>query len=248
MIPMSKWSLQLYIRCPKLFKAVRDNVVKLQESPSAVIGKSFHQFAYHFFVNWLDYDILQNLVSLDDVLAYYSESLEGIENPTLLEYCKCFLKREAERWLKCRDVNLYKPVLLEHPLTVELSDFKFIVIVDRVDREDSYARVWEYKTGYVDLTSIRRETALYACLINKAKVLDVPVTHWACFNPAECTFYSGPIHINTIRALNKWLNRLKESFEKDHWPKKMSPLCARCPLALECSEEEVKELEEKSGE
>jgi len=230
---ITKSDLELYIVCPRRYYYAKILEDRGYERPEQRIGRAFHDFAYWFF-EWLERDKLEQCTTLDDTMEYFRQSLEGIEVPYFRKLCENFLKFEAQRWLSLRDWELYFPVMREALVTFRVQDVDFALKVDRVDLLNGYCCVVEYKLHMPPLVRIRRETCLYALALNYAKATPKETRYWACYSPVDNIYIQDRVHINTVRALKRWIQRFIEAHEKKRFPKREGNYCAFCPFLERC--------------
>jgi len=229
---ISKYRLELYARCPYLFRRVAIDNIEMPESYERQLGKAFHSFAYCFF-DWVNLDQLRKCETLQDTTDYFSQSLENISSRHLRKLCQNFIEWEAEQWIRLRDYRFF-PVLREAFVSLEVGKVTFAGIVDRVDKLNGEYCVLEYKVGPFTKTRIRRETAYYATLLNKAGLLPGKVTYWAVYSPVDKLYIRQKIHHATLRALKGWLMKVLRSIKDDDFPRKLSDACGSCFLLSEC--------------
>ncbi len=203
------------------------------------IGRNFHIFADRFF-NWVSRKKLTQLATVDDVKQYFYESLSGVEPKYLYRLCRNFLDFEAEQWFWLgRDWGKWMPLLREHWIEFRIGEVEFRLKVDRVDYvKKGCLRVVEYKIHKPPLTAARRETCLYALALNYTKELPYPVRRWGLYAAAENTWLEAPLHVNTVNALKRWVEKFLLAQAANHYPKRIGDHCAYCPFLGRCLEDE----------
>jgi len=233
--PLSKSRIECFELCPRRYKYiyVEGRKAELEESVEARLGKSFHQFAYDFF-DLVDEVKLETLKTLEDVETYF-RSLVPEHLPTAVRrWCYNFCSFEARHYISVRkiDSKYFFPIARE--LMLEVEDFKGII--DRIDLLTSNkAIVIEYKTSpYWNLRSLRRELTFYAALINSAKVLDIPVVRIGCYSAYFNRWWYGAITKQTVRAILRRIQKMKEQIAEGKFPRRLTAICRRCEFSQEC--------------
>jgi len=232
---LHKWLLQAYVRCPKQFWYFYTGR-EARQDVSAALGQQFHSLAHAFF-DWVDKDKLKMLTSETETYDYFCQYLQFVSPEALKELVKTFLLWEAKDWVAIRDIQSWMPLHREARVNLKIQGRTWDLTVDRIDcLQDEYI-VIEYKTFSYNLTSVRRETALYAFAAYKTGLIPKPATKWEVWCPGRKKRTGGYISNRTVKALKKWIVRLYEALDTEQFPPKQGDHCAWCPFVNLCIRE-----------
>jgi len=223
---LSKIFLEAFIQCPWKAKHLK----LIQDDPIFTVGRDFHKFAYHFF------DINHQPIpfTIKDIEQKASDITSFIRNEVLRQLCRNFVVYEFRRYNALKQIGLescWKPWKREYPIVTQWLGHEWAVVIDRIDKINNKIIIIEYKTGRIDLRTTRRETALYACLLEQ---VGIKAQYWGLYNPTYDVRYVGTFAPQTLRALSKRLSNMLRSIEIGEWTRRTGDHCAYCPLLSSC--------------
>ena len=209
-------------------------------------GHIFHVGCDDFFPK-IDLEEMRRLDSEQDLIKYIRTRLP--DNERIDDWFDYFAEFEARRFIMAKTAyekeldKVYMPVATE--LYVNLpGEYPRTGHVDRLDYlpAEKALCVVEYKTGRSydlskdrTLTSLRAETGWYAIILNKLKMYDLPVTHWACINPMLKQYHVERFHSMSLKAVENQYNKLVKKIKaKGPFEKNLSPLCGWCKYSNDC--------------
>jgi len=227
---ISKTRLQLFVRCPYLYYRVYEKGDLHYDNLAMAYGSAFHALAAEFGRRAVPRETYNETVQAFVKLA---KQLSQPYPSTLQKWMHRFARFEALRW--AHEPNYFRPVAIELPVKFQDSQFFYDVVIDRITRYEHGLVIWEFKTSsYDDMTSLRRELAFYAHIVNSAHVFSRPVGMVAFFNPNTCKWARFSIHHKTAYALARWMTRFREAHETGEFPRRLGHWCPHCPLFREC--------------
>lgn len=229
-----KSMLEQYVRCSYAFKLkFVDGRVDENELPTgqyAGLGTRFHEWAHVFFQFACTVDPLQ----WEQLIPKEFSALEK-------QWARWFIQFEWRRWWLLKQagrLDEWQPVYKE--LTLESTKYGITGTIDRVDWKDKSKNevvLIEYKTTLgMDYTSLRRQLHFYKLLYENADEVTIgKVTGIACINPRLRKVWYEDVNANSMRAVERWLNRIKLSLETGQFkPTNNQYVCMWCDVADVC--------------
>ncbi len=209
-------------------------------------GTAFHNACDELFPKF-DIEDMKKLDSEVDLVKYIRDKLPDLER--INEWFDYFAEFEARRFLMAKDAYADRLELVYRPVATELyvnlpGEYPRTGHVDRLDylpAEDALCVV-EYKTGRSydmskdrTLTSLRAETGWYAIILEKLKLYDKPITHWACINPMLKQYHVERFHAMSLKSVEKQYQKLVSKIKKQGpFERNLSPLCGWCKYSNDC--------------
>lgn len=192
--------VQTYSRCPRLFKYLYIDGLKVEDSIQAQLGKIFHEAAQYFLepirkgeVNHIDCGIEQVNQWLDNFILFENSSPNDMLTPLATEV----------------ELSINEPFPLKG-------------IIDRIDLYPTgYVRILEYKTSQkITLTDWRRELHFYKILYeNSEDFYEYPVKTLAVYNPRLNIYFEEQPNKKSESAL---INKIYQIFSDKTFKMKKS--------------------------
>jgi hypothetical protein len=240
MVVLSKSSLNTYITCPKLYKFLYVDKIKIDiKSPAAQRGIDVHNFAEAYYdhltisgsnlyidQSWLDE---QFYIATDEAKPYYVN----------------FLDFEEKRWKLCVEHypenpgKYYMPIMKEKKI-LNLG-LEMVGIIDRVDLnfDGKTYTITDYKTeAYSEKswkrTEHRREMAFYKKLLETSGEIEGEVTHFCIYYPRSNDVWVERFNNRTINALERQLEKVRQKIGAEEFPCNVSYFCKYCDCNMMC--------------
>lgn len=229
-----KSMLEQYVRCPYSFK-LKFVDSRVDEDESSVgqyagLGTRFHDWAHVFFQ-------FANTMEPQQWSQLIPQEFSTLEK----QWARWFIQFERKRWALLQQegrLDEWKPVYRE--LTLESSEYGITGTIDRVDWKDKSQNevvLIEYKTTLsMDYTSLRRQLHFYKLLYENADEATIgKVVGIACINPRIRQVWYEDVNANSMRAVERWLSRIKLSLETGQFkPTNNQYVCMWCDVADVC--------------
>jgi CRISPR/Cas system-associated exonuclease Cas4 (RecB family) len=230
-VKFRKSHLEAWLDCPRRFWFQFVKQEPYVPTIAMQIGTVFHEFAKNFW-DWIDENELEKKTSQTTVEEYLSSLIPDMLPVLVKPLAKNFVTFEAKRYWRLKQMGMteyWKPV--ERELRVETPYLEGTV--DRIDRvsTDTFCIV-EYKTGYVNYSSVRRELGFYVMLVKDL----YPVTHVAVYNPDHNVAHTEAVTERLIQLVKRRLLQFQRALEIGVFPKRESWRCFSCPFVRKCLE------------
>jgi len=199
------------------------------------VGTLFHEFARDFF-DFLDYETLMTLNSLDDVREHFKTFVVD-QPPVVKRLCYNFIELEAQRFWKLREqtsdpLRYFKPVATE--LHVADKNLGLEGTVDRIDRMlDENLAIVEYKTGSPNIRSVRLELGFYVILLQSRYP---NIRYIVIYNPTHQKFHLDEVSPRLLSTVRRRIAQFRRAQELGEYPPRPGLHCAWCIMKKYCKE------------
>ena len=231
-----------YDACPRQFALQRVLKVDRPPGPYLTFGILIHQVL----------EMVERLASEDDRRSTLEEALgrldelfgdfdfgSGSINDAWLRRARMLLTRLYEGWPNPEAV----PVLLEHPVGVELGGMAWRGRIDRIERDaDGALRIVDYKTAKTPPPSREAATSLqlgfYSVAAGENETVEIhgPVTEAEFWYPLADSPTRRTLRFNrsALETTRRRLADIARRIARDEWAPRPGGACNRCHVRLVC--------------
>jgi len=231
-----------YDRCPRQFALGRLLEVGADGSPHLTFGALIHTVLEHAERRAARED---RRSTVDEALALLGSHIERHDFGT--DSLRYAWRRRAEELLE----KLYtgwpepagSPVLLEHPVRLELGGTTWRGRVDRIERKaDDTLRVVDYKTGKTAATNEEARNSLQLGFYYLASSADPAIAEHGPVTGAEFWFPHAPAKKVTVRRFGpdreaetrRRLEEIARLIHEEAWEPRPGRACGNCDVRLVC--------------
>jgi hypothetical protein len=188
--PLSKSSLELYLKCPRHFFYEKVLRVKQETSDPLLVGSLFHkvmaQLADKFPSKRKLHDGANDTIIMETIQSVIEEKRDGeqtIESGSLLETSLRFhlaLMVRGTLLLDAKESDDYRVAQIEQPFRLTHDGWEFRGQVDRVEKTAAGSSILDFKTGKLHKTGKTLRKYVLEALENPDKAnWQVPIYVWA---------------------------------------------------------------------